>query len=296
MKRLVALVVATCLAVPAIGCAQRPAHDTAPDTARQVILITGSTDGLGRELARRLASTGAHVIVHGRNVERGTALVREIEAGGIGSAAFYAADFASLADVRRLAGDIIRDYDRLDILINNAAVLARERRVSDDGHELHFQVNYLAGYMLTQLLLPLLTEAAPSRVINVASRTQRPIRFDDVMLEDDVDAMYGYGQSKLAQIMFTFDMAEQLAGTGITVNAVHPANAMDTDLIRQHGVQPQTTVDDGAEAVLNALAVGRSETGLYFFGMEHGRAHDQAYDAAARARLRELSRALTDRT
>lgn len=287
MRGLALALVAAFTAVPDVGCAQQPApaaaSHAAPDTGRQVVLITGSTDGLGRELARRLAATGAHVIVHGRNVERGTALINEITEQGVGSAAFLAADFASLADVRRLAADITRDYDRLDVLINNAAILSRERRVSDDGHEMHFQVNYLAGYLLTQLLLPLLEESTSARVINVASRTQRPIRFDDVMLEGDVDAMYGYGQSKLAQIMFTFDMAERLAGTGITVNAVHPANQMDTDLIRQHGVQPQTTVDDGAEAVLNALAAGRSETGMYFFGVERGRAHEQAYDAAARA-------------
>ena len=172
----------------------RPSGDLAPEgypsTEGRVVLITGSTSGLGREVARRLARSGDHVIVHGRNVGRGTALVEEIERETGGSARFYRADFASLDQIRDFSEAILRDYDRLDVLINNAGIWlesADGRRVSQDGHELHFQVNYLAGYLLTDRLLPLLRKSAPSRIVNVASGAQRPIDFGDVMLEKGYD-------------------------------------------------------------------------------------------------------------
>src|SRR5690606_30926620 len=147
----------------------------------------GSTGGLGREVALRLAAGGAHVIVHGRDAERGRQVVEEIERGGVGSARFYAADLGSFAEVRRLAEEIRRDYDRLDVLVNNAGIWLTqgERQLSADGHELHFQVNYLSGFLLTRELLPLLRRSAPARIVNVASGAQRPIDFDDVMLEND---------------------------------------------------------------------------------------------------------------
>src|SRR5690349_13155433 len=152
---------------------------------RQVILVTGSTDGLGREVARRLAASGAHVIIHGRNRERGAAVVEEIQREGKRSAAFYAADLSSLAEVRELGAAILRDYQRLDVLVNNAGIWVTQgqRQLSSDGHEMHFAVNYLAGYLLTRTLLPLLEKSAPSRIVNVASVAQTPIDFSDVMLE-----------------------------------------------------------------------------------------------------------------
>src|SRR5690606_6687266 len=147
----------------------------------------GGRDGLGRDVARRLAAGGAHVIVHGRNRERGDALVEEINAGGAGSARFYAADFGSIEEVRSLADAILRDYERLDVLVNNAGIWlnrSNERQLSADGHELHFAVNYLAGYALTRLLLPRLVDSAPARIVNVASAAQTPVDFDDPMMED----------------------------------------------------------------------------------------------------------------
>jgi NAD(P)-dependent dehydrogenase (short-subunit alcohol dehydrogenase family) len=264
--------------------------------AGQVILITGSTDGLGREVALRLAADGHHVIVHGRNQERGAAVVQEIEAAGRGSAAFYAADLASLDEVRDFASRIRRDYDRLDVLVNNAGIWATgnsERRLSQDGHELQFAVNYLSGYLLTHLLLPLLTESAPARIVNVASTAQTPIDFDDVMMERGYTGGRGYGQSKLAQIIFTFDLAEQLEGTGVTVNALHPSTLMDTQMVRDAGVAPRTTVDQGARALLQLITAPDLGSGRYFNVMEPARANAQAYDADARARLRRLSDELT---
>ncbi len=261
---------------------------------RQVILVTGSTDGLGAEVARRLASGGAHVIVHGRNRERGEALVAEIEAAGIGSAAFYAADLADLAAVRQFADTILRDYERLDFLVNNAGIWLAdgERRVSADGHELHFAVNYLAGFVLTRRLLPLLEKGEAARVVNVASSAQQPMDFEDVMLEGSYSPGRAYAQSKLAQVTFTVDLAEELADTEVKVVALHPATLMDTQMVRDAGVRPRSTVEEGAEAVLNLITAPDLESGQYFNGLSPARAHDQAYDPVAREQLRRLSEEL----
>src|SRR6185295_10083946 len=144
------------------------------------------------EVARAVGSLGARVIVHGRNRERGEAVVQEITREGKGSAKFYAADFASLAEVRTFAESVLRDYDRLDVLVNNAGVWIRDRQTSQDGHELNFAVNYLATFLLTRTLVPRLVKSAPSRVINVASIAQSPIDFDDLMLERPSRAAQGY--------------------------------------------------------------------------------------------------------
>ena len=256
----------------------------------QVVLITGSTDGLGREVARRVAAAGAHVIVHGRNAGRGAALVDEITKAGKGSARFYAADLASLAQVRQFADAVQRDYKRLDVLVNNAGIwLQGPRQVSADGHELHFAVNYLSGVLLTRLLLPVIVQSAPSRIINVASGSQAPIDFSDVMLTRPGRASQGYAQSKLAQVMFTFDLARELEGTRVIVAALHPATMMDTTMVRQSGMPAMSTVDEGARAVMNLITSPGLQSGQYFSGMRASRAQGQAYDEAARAKLRALN-------
>jgi NAD(P)-dependent dehydrogenase (short-subunit alcohol dehydrogenase family) len=265
----------------------------APSLQGKTVMITGSTDGLGREVALRVAARGAHVIVHGRNQERGRAVVEEIAKAGRGSARFYAADLASLAEVRTLAQAILRDHDRLDVLVNNAGVLLRDRQVSQDGHELHFAVNYLSGFLLTRMLLPRLVAGAPSRIVNVASVAQSPIDFDDVMLERPGRAGQGYGQSKLAQIMFTIDLAEELDGRNVSVTALHPATMMDTSMVREAGMKARASVSEGADAVMRQITGPDVQSGQYYNGQQAARANAQAYDEAARARLRQLSMRLT---
>ncbi|HTV02640.1 MAG TPA: SDR family NAD(P)-dependent oxidoreductase, partial [Luteitalea sp.] len=212
------LLACLCLVVASVSAWAQPG----PATSSRVVLVTGSTDGLGRELARRLAAEGAHVIVHGRNAERGKAVVDEIAAAGKGSARFYAADFASLAAVRQFGDAIRRDYPRLDLLVNNAGVFLRdERQFSLDGHELTFAVNYLADYLLTYRLLPLLEKGRSPRIIHVSSRSAAPIDFTDVMMERGYTGYRAYSQSKLAQVMFTIDLADALEPKGIVVHAVH---------------------------------------------------------------------------
>ncbi len=266
-----------------------------PAPGQQVVLVTGSTSGLGQEVARRIASSGAHVIVHGRNRERGMALVEEIEREGSGSARFYAADFASFAQVREFAEAILRDYERLDILVNNAGFGSApdERLLSEDGHEFRFQVNYLAGFLLTKMLLPRLLDSAPSRIVNVSSLAANPIDFDDVMIENNFSGGRAYGQSKLAQVMMTFDLAEELEGTGVMVNALHPAAYMPTGMVRRLGVTPRATIDEGATAVMQLVESMEIESGQFFIGLRPGRANAQAYDLEARAKLKSLSEDLT---
>jgi len=258
------------------------------------VMITGSTDGLGREVARRVAALGAHVIVHGRNQERGKAVVDEITKEGKGSARFYAADLASLDEVRALAQAILRDYDRLDVLVNNAGIWVNkgERQVSRDGHELHFAVNYLSGFLLTRTLLPRLVESAPARIINVSSGAQSPIDFDDLMLERPGRAAQGYGHSKLAQILFSIDLAEELKDKNVIVTALHPATLMNTTMVREAGVPVRSSVNDGADAVMRQI-LGDVKSGAFYNRLEPARANAQAYDGVARARLRQVSLELT---
>ena len=288
---LAGLVGASLVIVPS-GNAQTPAQ---PRPDQQVVLVTGSTGGLGREVARRLGSLGAHVIVHGRNSERGMALVAEIEREGKGSARFYAADFASFDQVRDFGEAILRDYDRLDVLVNNAGVgsAPNERLLSEDGHEYRFQVNYLSGFLLTHMLMPRLLAGTPSRIVNVSSLAQRPIDFDDVMIENNFSGGRAYAQSKLAQVMFTFDLHEELEGSGVMVNSLHPATYMPTAMVARAGVRPRATIAEGADAVMQLIISTDIEGGQFFRGLQPARANDQAYDRAARARLKRLSEELT---
>jgi NAD(P)-dependent dehydrogenase (short-subunit alcohol dehydrogenase family) len=258
-------------------------------------LVTGSTDGVGRLVARKLGQAGARVLVHGRDAERGARVVADIEASG-GAADFLAADLSALAEVRRLADAAQATVDRLDILINNAGIgTAGPRQTSAEGFELRFAVNYLAGFLLTLLLLPLIKNSAPARIVNVSSAGQQPIDFGDVMLTRGYSGTRAYCQSKLAQIMFTIDLGAALEGTGVTVTCLHPATYMDTSMVRRAGVRPLSTVEEGARAILN-LATSpavEGQTGLYFKGLHEAKAQAQAYDPDARRQLQALSLELT---
>ena len=262
-------------------------------SSAKTALVTGSTDGVGREVALRLGGGGWRVLVHGRDHERGKEVVAAIEKAGA-SAEFIAADLSTLVEVRRLADAVQKTTQRLDLLINNAGIGSGGpqgvRQESADGYELRFAVNYLSGFLLAHLLLPLIEKSAPARIVNVSSLGQQAIDFDDVMLTRDYSGMRAYRQSKLAQILFTLDLAHDLAGTGVTVAALHPATFMNTAMVRQFGT-PMSTVEEGADAIMR-LAVSddlEGKTGLYFNGQREAKADAQAYDAAARQKLKALS-------
>jgi NAD(P)-dependent dehydrogenase (short-subunit alcohol dehydrogenase family) len=265
----------------------------------KTVLVTGSTDGVGRYVAGRLAAAGARVLIHGRDRARARALVDEIKRAGRGEPVFYQADLSSLAGARRLAETVVAEHRRLDVFVSNAGIGSRtlgpERRTSADGYELRFAVNYLSGFLLAYLLLPLLKASAPSRIVNVASLGQHPLDFEDVMLTKDYSGTRAYAQSKLAQIMFTIDLARELVGSGVTVNALHPATYMNTTMVREGGITPVSTVEQGGEAILHLVAGNdvAGKSGLFFNGMAQSQANPQAYDDAAREQLRALSLELT---
>jgi NAD(P)-dependent dehydrogenase (short-subunit alcohol dehydrogenase family) len=269
------------------------------DMAGKTVLITGSTDGVGRYVATQLAISGAKVLIHGRDSARAAALSQEIKRAGGNEPIFYQADLASLAGVRQLADAVLADHSRIDVFVSNAGIGSQNggpgRQTSADGFELRFAVNYLAGFLLAYRLLPLLKAAAPSRIVNVASLGQHPIDFDDVMITRGYSGSRAYAQSKLSQIMFTLDLAEELRDANVTVNSLHPATYMNTTMVRAGGITPMSTVEQGGAAILHLVSgddmAGRS--GLFFNGLQEARANPQAYDAAARRRLRTLSLELT---
>ena len=267
----------------------------------QIVLVTGATDGLGRGVATALAAEGATLLVHGRSRERLDAVVEEIGAEtGNASLRPYRADLASLDEVRRLADDVVAREARLDALVNNAGIGTTlpgdgERMVSADGYELRFAVNYLAGFLLTHRLTDLLAASAPARIVNVSSAGQGPIDFDDVMLEHGYSGTRAYMQSKLAQVMFTIDLAEELRDRGVTVNSLHPATYMPTKMVlhaRGEGVSP---LEEGVRATVRLVASPELDgvTGRYYNGQVESDPHPQARDPAARAQLRRLSHQLT---
>ena len=267
------------------------------ELAGKTVLITGATDGLGRALAERAAGAGAHLILHGRSLERGHRAMEEIAAAtGNDRLELATADLAELAQVENLAAGIARHHDRLDVLVSNAGIGTDvpggpERQESADGHELRFAVNYLAGYSLIRRLLPLLRASAPARIVQVSSAGQAPIDFDDVMLERSYSGVQAYCQSKLAQIMFAFDLAAELEGSGVSSTALHPATYMPTKIVPT----PTSTVAEGVDATWHLVADPEVNgvTGAYFNTFHEQPAHAQAYDADARRQLRELSERLT---
>ena len=269
------------------------------DMHGKTVLITGSTDGVGRYVASELAKQGAHVLLHGRDAGRAKALIDEIRGHGHATPQFFQADLSSLSGARQLADAVKAGHSKIDVFVSNAGIGSMNggaaRQESADGHELRFAVNYLSGFLLAYLLLPLIKAAAPSRIVNVASLGQQPIDFDDVMITKNYSGSRAYAQSKLSQIMFTIDLAEELKGTGVTVNSLHPATYMNTTMVRAGGITPMSTVEQGGAAILHLVSgddvAGKS--GLFFNGMNEMKANAQAYDAAARKRLHDLSMKLT---
>ena len=264
----------------------------------RTLLITGATDGLGRALATRAFADGWTVLAHGRSDERLAALADELP--GIRT---LRADLAALSEVAALAVQVQEATERLDVLVSNAGIGFTEpgggqRLESADGHELRFAVNYLAGYALTRRLLPLLRASAPARIVQVASAGQEPIDFGDVMLERGYDGTIAYRRSKLAQVMFTLDLAEELDGSGVTATCLHPGTFMPTKMVIAAGISPLTPLEMGVDATWRLIADPALDgvTGVYFDGSRAVRPDGQALDPDARRSLRDLSEQLAPTT
>jgi NAD(P)-dependent dehydrogenase (short-subunit alcohol dehydrogenase family) len=256
-----------------------------------VVLVTGATSGLGRHLAERLASLGATVVVHGRDAGRVHDTCGAVARLG-GTPVGCMADFASLSEVAKAARELNSgSLPCLDVLVSNAGVgpgaPGAARELSRDRHELRFAVNYLAPYLLTRALLPLLERSADPRIINVVSGTQAPIDLDDLPMDRGYEGWAAYRRSKLALVSFTIDLAAEL-GDGARVVCVHPADLMPTPLVAETGFTPVSTLDQGADAVLAPLTAPRAQspTGVFYKGSAPAQPHADALDQARRRALR----------
>ncbi|MCO5974106.1 SDR family NAD(P)-dependent oxidoreductase [Actinoallomurus soli] len=210
----------------------------------------------------------------------------------------FRADFPSLAEVGSLAAEIAGSYDRLDVLVNNAGVgfhaNGTTRELPADGYELRLAVNYLAPVLLTCKLLPLLRRGAPSRIVDIASVGQQPIDFDDPHQERGYTDVAAYRRSKLALISHTYDLAEELVGTGVTVNSLHPALFMPTAMSERSGMEVVDSLETGVAATRRLVDAPElaDVTGRYFEIDKEARASEEAYDPEYRRRLGEPTRDL----
>jgi NAD(P)-dependent dehydrogenase (short-subunit alcohol dehydrogenase family) len=262
----------------------------------RIIVITGATDGLGRALAGALAKQpDTTLVLHGRDQGRLDILSASL-AGSPARVHTLLADLAELAQVHRLADEIAGLTDAVSVLVNNAGIGSgepdgTERRVSADGYELRFAVNYLAAFALTQRLLPLLDAGAPARIVHVASLGQAPIDFDDPDIEHGYSGLRAYGQSKLAMITAGFVLAGKLDPARTTVNSLHPATYMPTKMVLRNRGSSIDSLETGLQATLRLVMAPETEgvTGEFFDRTRPARPDESAYDPEVQRRLWDLS-------
>lgn len=259
----------------------------------KIILITGSTDGIGRQTACELVKMGAKVIIHGRNKDKCLAAIDWIKTKIKNSELDYLiADFSSLEEVRNLANEFLKKYDKLDVLINNAGVYMHEKVLSKDRFEMTFAVNHLSHFLLTNLLLPALKKSDAARIINVSSiaHTRAVIDFSNLNSEHYFDGYYTYSLSKLANILFTYELAERLIGTKITVNALHPG-VISTKLLQTGFNISGASLKEGAATSVYLASSPEVEgvTGKYFIKSAESPSSPLSYSKEYQKKLWEVS-------
>jgi NAD(P)-dependent dehydrogenase (short-subunit alcohol dehydrogenase family) len=270
-------------------------------------MVTGATSGIGLATAQALAERGATVVLVGRNAEKGSRKVAQVrETTGNAKVSFMLVDLSVQEEIRQLARKFENKFSRLDVLVNNVGGFFMSRRPSADGIEMTWALNYLGVFLLTHLLLDLLQESAPARIVNVSSDMHRraELHLDNLGLEGEYSAQEAYGQAKLALMLFTFELARRLAGTGVTVNAVHPG-FVATELWTKGGtlfrilgplLMPLIKLiarspEEGAQTVIYLAASPEVKrvTGRYFVDKEQVRAATVAYDLEVAQRLWDIS-------
>jgi len=272
---------------------------------QKTIMVTGATSGIGKETAHELAIRGAQIIVAGRNKDKAEATTTWIrEDTGNDRVDYLLADFASLEDVRRLADQFTQRYDRLDVLVNNAGAMFFRRKESVDGYEMTFAVNHLAPFLLTNLLLATLRTSAPARVVTVASDSHNgaTLEVDNLQFEKSYSGMKAYGRSKLANILFSYELARRLEGSTVTSNAMHPgfvSTGMGSNNLPSWlaGLLPRITspfareVTEGADTIVYLADSSQVEgvSGKYFMDREPIRSSPLTYDEALARQLWQIS-------
>ncbi len=273
----------------------------------KVCLVTGCSAGIGKVTARELAKMGATVVMVCRNRAKGEAVLAEIkEASGNAQVDLIVADLSELAQVRRVVDEFKQNYTQLHVLINNAGGINSEHKVTSDGLEYTFATNYLAPFLLTQLLLDVLKESAPTRIVNVSSvaHTQGKVDFADLQGAQRYRFTRAYGQSKLAQIYFTYELASQLEGRNVTVNALHPGAVASNFNDGMKGIAhvigsviyflAGISVEKGAQTTLYLATSPEVEgvSGKYFSDCKETASSTLSYDIAIRQRLWDVSQEL----
>lgn len=279
------------------------------DMDRKVVVVTGATSGMGKAVALELAKKGATVVIVGRNSAKTQATLKEIvEQSGHSAGDGLVGDLSSMVEVRRLAKELRTRYSRLDVLINNAGAIFARRQSTVDGYERTFALNHLAYFLLTNLLLDILKASAPSRIVNVSSRSHEggTIHFDDLQGERSYGIGGGraYSQSKLANIMFTYELARRLAGTGVTVNALHPGTVatgfgennggvmgLGMKIFHRFAIAPE----EGADTITYLASSPEVEgiSGRYWAKRRPVRSSPASYDETAQRRLWDVSAEMT---
>jgi retinol dehydrogenase 14 len=274
--------------------------------AGRTVLVTGATGGIGKATALGLAAMGADVAITGRDLARTEGAAREVRAAGGGEVAWFVADLSSQSEVRRLADEALAALPRIDVLVNNVGGYWDTRHVTADGLERTFALNHLAPFLLTSLLLPRLGEGAPSRVVTVSSNAQSSgaIDFDDLQGEQSYSGSRAYSQSKLANLLFTYELARRLQGTSVTANAVHPGlvstgfGAEDPGTIQRvlvPFIRPfMKSPEQGAATSIHVATATDLEqvSGQFFAGSKSRRSAERSHDEAVAPRLWRVSAGL----
>ena len=271
--------------------------------AGRTVLVTGGSGGIGRATALGLAAMGAHLAITGRDRGRAEDTAREIRAAGAGQVDVFVADLSAQSEVRRLAGEVLQRLSRIDVLVNNVGGYWNTRHVTADGLERTFAVNHLAPFLLTNLLLGRLKQSTPARVVTVSSNVQAlgRIDFEDLQAERSYSGARAYNQSKLANVLFTYELARRLQGTSVTANALHPGvvrtalGAEDPRAV-QRLLMPvmrpfmKAPARGAATSVYLASAPGLEQvTGRFFAGRKPRKSAKSSYDQAAAAQLWQVS-------
>lgn len=265
-----------------------------PHAEPPLVLVTGATDGIGKETAFQMARLGARVVVHGRSPDRVRAAAEDLRtragASWVGEAV---ADFSSLPSVRAMAQTLLAQHPRLDVLINNAGAYVRRRTITADGYESTLQINHLAPFLLTHLLLPALHASPAGRIVNVSSiaHLRAKMQWHDLHGELEYDDYDAYAQSKMANVLFTTELARRLGRRHPTVNALHPG-VVGTKLLRE-GFEmdgPDSLTKGAATSVYLALSPEvAGVTGRYFVDCRPSRMHPLAGDPGTSSRLYAIS-------